>query len=292
MRVILVGAEGQLGADLARECRRRGHRLRAWGRGRLDITDPRAVERAIVPRRPDWVINAAAYNDVAGAEIQPEVALRTNALGVRSLAEACDEAGATLVHYSTDYVFSGEKRGPYTEDDCTVPLSAYGVSKLAGELFARTSVRAHYVLRVAGVYGPHGKHTRQGNFVEAILRKSADGGPLHVVGDQFTTPTFGPAIAVRSIDLLQRAAPFGLYHLGGGETASWHAFAVRICAHARRPVEVVPTRLDDYSREVKRPRHSALSNARLEAMGIGSMPSIDDCLREYFSLRARVSPSS
>ena len=287
MRVILIGAGGQLGADLERECRRRGHEVHAWGRDRLDITDSGAVQRAIVPLQPDWVINAAAYNDVAGAEKRPEDALRANALGVRAIAQACDATCATLLHYSTDYVFSGDKRRPYAESDSPLPLSAYGVSKLAGELFARATVRSHYILRVAGVYGPSGRRTRRGNFVEAVLRQCAEGRPLRVVGDQFTTPTFGPAIASRSLDILERRTPFGLYHLGGGQTVSWHQFASRVCAHARPPVEIAATALEDRSSGVRRPRHSALSNAKIEAAGIERMPSIDDCLREYLFLRDR-----
>ena len=255
----------------------------------MDITDPAAVEREIVPRRPDWVINAAAYNDVAGAEEHPAVALRTNALGVRSIAQACSATRAILLHYSTDYVFRGDSQSPYAESDRTLPLSAYGVSKLAGELFARTTVQSHYVLRVAGVYSSHGRHTRRGNFVEAVLRQAAAGGPLRVVGDQFTTPTFGPALASRSIDILERLAPFGLYHLGGGETVSWHEFAVRICARARLPVEIAATALDEYSLGVRRPRFSALSNDKIEAAGIKKMPGIDDCLRKYLFLRDRES---
>ena len=287
MRIILIGAEGQLGGDLGRECRNRGHALHAWGRGRLDIADPVAVHRKIVPLRPDCVINAAAYNDVAGAERHPEDALRTNALGVRWIAQACNAAGATLLHYSTDYVFGGDKRGAYAETDSPRPLSAYGVSKHAGEQFARAAVRRHYILRVAGVYGPHGRHTRRGNFVESVLRKSGEGRRLRVVGDQFATPAFGPAIASRSFELLDRHAPYGLYHLGGGEAVSWHEFATRICASARRAADIVRAELDEYSREVRRPRNSALSNAKIESAGIERMPGIDSCLRKYLSLRKR-----
>ncbi len=285
--MIVIGAEGQLGHELVRESRNRGHRVRSWGRAQLDVTDAAAVGRRIGEERLDWVLNAAAYNDVDGAEESPGDAMAVNALGVRAVALACRAAGATLLHFSTDYVFGGRKAGVYSEADLPRPLSAYGVSKLAGECFARSALASHYVLRVAGVYGPAGRATRRGNFVEAVLRRCEAGRRLTVVADQFATPTFAPALARRSLAVLERGLPFGLYHLGGGERLSWHEFAARICSRLGRRCDMAAASLADSQRPASRPRDAALSNRLIHAAGIEPMPGVDECLRQYLELRRR-----
>ncbi len=287
MRAILFGAGGQLGIDLERECRRRGHLVLALRRDQADIAEAAAVRARIASHRPDWVLNAAAYNRVDRAETEPEAAMRVNALAVRTLALACEDAGATLLHYSTDHVFAGRKREPYTEDDPPEPRSAYGVSKLAGELFVRAGCAAHYVLRVAGVYSPAGRYTNRGNFPEFVLRKCMEGAALRIVEDQFATPTFGPALAARSLDILEMRIPPGVYHVGGGQAVSWYDFAVKVARAARCPADIARTTLRKHSAPAPRPRNGALSNVRVEAAGVAPMPSLDACLRDYLALRTR-----
>lgn len=290
MRAILLGAGGQLGIDLARLCRKRGHRLLALHRSQLDITDEPAVRQRIARHNPDCVINAAAYNQVDQAESDIQTALRVNALAVRNIAAACGEVGAALVHYSTDYVFDGEKGSPYRETDAPAPQTVYGVSKLAGETFVRTYCPSHYVLRVSGVFGPPGRHTKGGNFAEFVLRNCADGAPLRIVDDEIATPTFGPALAARTLDVIERKIPFGLYHLAGGEPVSWHEFARRIVRLARCPVVLEPIDRARYQSKARRPRCSALSNAKAEAAGIARMPGLEAAIEDYLSLRKRERP--
>ena len=287
MRTILLGAGGQLGVDLARLCRKRGHTLLALPRSQLDITDEPATRRRIARHNPDCVINAAAYNEVDRAESDVRTAMRVNALAVRNIAVACAGAGAVLVHYSTDYVFSGEKGSPYRETDAPAPQSVYGVSKLAGETFAQAHCPAHYVLRVGGVFGPPGRHTKRGNFAEFVLRKGASGAPLRIVDDQIATPTFGPALAARTLDAIEREIPFGLYHLAGGEPVSWYEFARKIARLARCAAELEPIDRTRYQGKAPRPRCAALSNAKVEAAGIAKMPSLDAAIAEYLTLRER-----
>lgn len=291
MRTILFGAGGQLGVDLARLCRKRGHRLLALRHSQLDITDEPAIRQRIARHKPDCVINAAAYNQVDQAESDIETALRVNALAVRNIAAACGEVGAVLVHYSTDYVFDGEKGSPYDETDATVPQSVYGISKLTGEAFVQVHCPFHYVLRVAGVFGPPGRHTKRGNFAEFVLRKCAEGAPLRIVDDQIVTPTFGPALAARTLDAIEREIPFGLYHLAGGEPVSWYEFARKIVRLARCPGELEPIDRRRYQAEARRPQCSALSNAKVEAAGIDKMPSLDAALADYLKLRKRERPT-
>ncbi len=276
--------------DLARECRNRGHSVLALRRSQLNIADGAAVRRTIARHNPDWVINAAAYNKVDLAESEPEAAMRVNAFAVRGIAMACAEAGATLLHYSTDHVFGGSKDIPYTEDDLPAPQSVYGVSKLAGEIFARAYCRSHYVLRVAGVFGPPGRYTNHSNFPEFVLRKCAEGVPLRIVDDQFATPTFGTALAARSFDILVERVPFGLYHLSGGEVISWYDFAQKIAAASGCPAEIARTNREAYVTRARRPRYAALSNGRIEAAGIARMPGIDESVGQYIVLRDRELP--
>ena len=290
MRAILFGAGGQLGIDLERECRTRGHSVLALRRNQLDIAEEESVRREISTREPDWVINAAAYNRVDDAEDDPEAAMRVNGLAVRAIAMACREAGATLLQFSTDYVFAGDKGAAYDEQDSPGPRSAYGVSKLAGELFARSCCGSHYVLRVAGVYGPPGRYTNRGNFAEFVLRKCAEGSSVKVVADHIASPTYGPALAARSLDILERRIPFGLYHLAGGQAISWFDFAMSVARAAGCPARISPTDRFEYRPPAARPLFSALSNAKVEAAGIERMPGIEESLRDYIARRERERP--
>src|SRR5262249_27844888 len=154
------------------------------------ITDAARVERSLADFDPAIVINAAAYNQVDVAEKEPAAAFQVNALAVRNLALACRQVDARLVHFSTDYVFDGMARRPYGEDDATRPLSAYGVSKLAGELYASAYLDHPLIIRTSGVYGPRGIGTARGNFVELMLRLASQGAPIRVVSDHVASPTF------------------------------------------------------------------------------------------------------
>ena len=296
MKAVLFGAGGQLGIDLARECRQRGHSVLALSREECDVSRAVAVRLLIERERPDCVINAAAYNDVDGAERNPQAARSVNADAAARMADACRACGATLLHFSSDFVFPGDRVAAYTEADVPRPLSEYGSSKLAGETEARSRSPAHYVLRTAGVYGTPGRFTRRRNFVEFIMSARVDDGPQRIVCDRFATPTFGAALAARSIDVLERRIPYGLYHLAGGETISWYEFARKIASASHSGVEIVPVAADDrearQGQHAPRPQFSALSNAAIEAEGVEPMPSIDECLAEYMRLRLGEMPTS
>ncbi len=284
MRAIVFGAGGQLGQELVDELRRRDVSVVAVGRKQLDISVPEAVDALVDRHQPDWVLNAAAYNLVDKAEREPEEAMKVNGLAVRTAAAAAQRVGAALVHYSTDHVFDGAQEKAYTEDDLPCPPSAYGVSKLVGEHYARITCRRAYVIRVAGVFGPAGRHTNRGNFPELILKKAAAGEPLRVVEDLFATPTYAVPLAAHSLDLLQKADP-GLYHLGGGETISWYSYAKKIVEIAGLEADITPTTSREYVTPARRPRHAGLSNAKAEALGLPKMPSLDEALKDYLDRR-------
>jgi len=267
-----------------RELRRRGHHAAGLGRQELDITRADLIEQAVRLHHPDWLINAAAYNQVDVAEKEPLTALQANGLAVRHMAVACRDSGATLLHFSTDHVFDGRKSTPYTEDDLPSPVSAYGVSKLAGELYTRAYLDRHCIVRTAGVFGPAGRGTNRGNFLELMLRKAAEGQAIRVVEDYYASPTYAPALASRSIDLLERAV-YGTYHIGGGCEVSWYQYALMIFDEAGLRAEVVPTNERDYRTLARRPKYSVLSNQRIESLGLLPMPSLEQTIRDYLTKR-------
>lgn len=287
---IVLGAGGQLGFELTAELRRRRIHVLAVTRRQLDITSADAVDALVDRHKPTWILNGAAYNQVDAAEREPEVAYQVNALGVRNIALAAARAGSTLLHYSTDHVFDGEKKSPYVEDDLPSPPSAYGISKLAGEHFAMAYAPRAYVVRVAGVFGPAGRFTNRSNFPELILKKAAAKESLRVVEDFFATPTYAVPLAAYSIDLLEKAEP-GLYHIGGGETISWYEYANKICAAAGITAEIEPTNHREYVTPARRPRHSSLSNQKIESIGFAPMPTLDEALADYLRRRQTMSAS-
>src|ERR1700682_2593662 len=211
-RAVVFGASGQLGVELVRELRARQYPVMAWDRAHADITDRPAVENALARFDAGVVLNAAAYNQVDVAEKEPQAAFLVNALAVRNLALACRQVDARLIHFSTDYVFDGLARHPYTEDDPTPPLGAYAVSKLAGELYAQAYLDRALVVRTSGVFGPGGLTTARGNFVELMLRLAGSPNPIRVVEDHVASPTFAPLLASRTIDLVERKQA-GVFHI-------------------------------------------------------------------------------
>jgi dTDP-4-dehydrorhamnose reductase len=285
-RVAIFGSGGQLGVELKAVFAARGYELGCFERAKVDITDLAQVESALAQYDPAIVLNAAAYNQVDVAEKEPLAALEVNGLAVRNLAIACRQIDAQLVHFSTDYVFDGRAGRAYTEDDKTRPLGAYAVSKRAGELYARAYLDNPLVIRTSGVYGPGGLDTARGNFVEMMLRLAAKGSPIKVVEDHVASPTFAPALAERTAQLVERGIG-GIFHLGGGSPISWFEWAVKIFKAAKVNPPVKPTNEREFRTAARRPQYSALSNAKAEALGIEPMPPLDEAIRLYMEARSK-----
>ena len=284
-RVLLTGAGGQLAADLAATFAVAGYEVHSRRREDLDIADERAVRTALDDVRPAIILNPAAYNRVDNAETDAAPAFAVNAYGPRVLARASADAGATLVHYSTDYVVDGTRRRPYTEADAPLPLSAYATSKLCGEYFVRALAPRHYVLRVCGLFGQAGRHTRHGNFVETMLRTSADGRALRVVADQIVAPTAAHDVAVATLALVAGAAPYDLYHCTARGETSWYDYARAIFEIAGVSADLSPTTAAAYGAPARRPAYSILDNAKLEAAGAPRPRHWREALAEYLASR-------
>lgn len=284
--VVVIGRAGQLGTELVSEFTARKWKIVGFDRHSLNITDTAQVEKALTAAEPDLVLNAAAYNQVDVAEREPLAAYMVNGLAVRNLAVACRQLAAKLVHFSTDYVFDGMTERPYHEGDPTRPLSAYGVSKLAGETYARAYLDDALIVRTSGVYGPAGRLTARGNFVELMLRLAAGSQPIRVVEDHVASPTYAPELARLTADLVDSKAS-GIFH-GGGETAiSWYEYARLIFRQAKLDPPLRPTNEREYRTDARRPRYSALENRRAAQLGIKPMRSLDSCVAEYLTARNR-----
>lgn len=280
----MFGAAGQLGIEIVRELQQRNFSVAGWDRSQVDITDAAAVEGALASFEPELVFNCAAYNQVDVAEKEPQAAFLVNGLAVRNLAVACRQVDARLVHYSTDYVFDGFARHPYAEDDPTHPLGAYAVSKLAGELYARAYLDRALVVRTSGVFGPGGLHTARGNFLELMLRLAGGGQPIRVVEDHVASPTFAPLLAARTLELVDHNQS-GIFHVGGGMPVSWFQFARTIFDVAGLQPMLLATNEREYRTPARRPKYSALSNAKMERLGIEPMPPLRRAIELYFAQR-------
>lgn len=286
MKVTVLGNAGQLGQELTAELSSRGYSVAGLDRAEIDVTDRFQVEECLSGLDPRVVINASAYNQVDVAEREPQAAFAVNALAVRNIAISCRQLDAAFIHFSTDYVFDGNAGRPYTEDDTPRPMGAYAVSKLAGEMFAQAYVDAPLIIRTSGVFGPGGLDTARGNFVELMLRLAAGSGTIRVVEDHFASPAYAPALAARTVDLMEKGLT-GVFHIGGGTPISWFEYAKLIFQVAGLSPELRATNEREYRTEAKRPRFSALSNAKMERAGLAPMPSLEEALRDYFERRKK-----
>lgn len=283
-RAVVFGASGQLGVELVRELRARGDIVTAWERSQVDITDAAAVESALASSDAQVVFNSAAYNQVDVAEKEPRAAFEVNALAVRNLALACRQIDALLVHFSTDYVFDGTAGRPYGEEDAPHPLGAYAVSKMAGELYAQAYLDRVLIVRTSGVFGPAGRSTARGNFLELMLRLAASGQTIRVVEDHSASPTFAPWLAARTTDLVDHNLT-GVFHVGGGAPISWYQFARTIFEVAGLRPTLEPTNEREFRTAARRPKFSALSNAKMERAGIDPFPPLRQAVESYFAQR-------
>jgi dTDP-4-dehydrorhamnose reductase len=228
-------------------------------RADVDVTDAAALHARLADLRPTVVVNCTAYNLVDKAEEEPDVALAANAWAVRSLARICAGLNATLVHFSTDYVFGldGQRSEPYVESDAPGPLSVYGMSKLMGEYAVRGGCPRHYVIRTCGLYGQRVAGGKGGNFVTTMLRLANEGKDIRVVDDQRLTPSSAADVAIATMALLQTDRP-GLYHLTNAGDCTWFEFAEAVFALAGVSARLTRTTSAAYGSKARRPSYSVL----------------------------------
>jgi len=280
MRVVVTGASGQLGAAVVEDFRT-AHDTVPLTRRDADLTDDAAVAAAVDRVGPEVIVNCAAYNDVDGAEDHPIEALNANAFAVRALARAAERLGATLVHYSTDFVFDGTAVRPYSEEDRPNPRSVYATSKLLGDWFAFDAPRA-YVLRVESLFGraPNGPEPR--GSVASILNRLMAGESPKVFIDRTISPTYVVDAARATRELVERAAPAGLYHCVNSGECTWFEFARELAHQLGLEAALTPVRTNQVALRAARPLYCALSNEKLRRVGI-EMPAWQDAVRRFVS---------
>ena len=288
-KILLFGPSGQVGAQLLRVAQDH-FGIMSVSRSVCDLTDEKAVRETVLRASPSAIVNAAAYTAVDKAEAEESVCEAVNAVAPGAMAQAARELGIPLVHYSTDYVFDGQKEGPYTEEDLTAPLGVYGRTKLEGEHRIAASGAEYVILRTSWVYGAEGQ-----NFLRTMLRLGAERPELRIVGDQVGAPTAAKEIAEATLRILSGEQwRKGLYHMTAGGSTSWFGFAERIfaLASAATKPKLVSISTAEYPTPARRPRNSVLSNAKFEAAFGFRLAAWGDTLREVMSAGSEAGSST
>jgi dTDP-4-dehydrorhamnose reductase len=281
VNVAVIGANGQLGSDVAYAFTERHDSVCSLTHADVEVSQLDAVRACLAKCDPEIVVNTAAMHHVDNCEQEPENAYAVNAMGARNLAIVTRDLGATLVHISTDYVFDGKKGTPYTEDDSPLPLQVYGNSKLAGEYHARTLNPKHFVLRTSALYGKHPCRAKGGrNFVDLMLELARKHGRVRVVEDEFVSPTPTVDLA-RQIVCLSRCDRYGLYHATAEESCSWYEFARQIFLLAEVEVSLEVAAPGEFPAKAPRPHYSVLENRGLKSIGLNVFASWKAGLQQY-----------
>jgi dTDP-4-dehydrorhamnose reductase len=275
MKILVTGAGGQLGREMVEICRNEGHNVIGLDRLELDITDWERVNQVFGALRPDAVVHTAAYTAVDRAEAEPEAAFRVNATGTRNIAVASERIGAKCCYISTDYVFDGRKREPYTEDDERNPQSVYGKSKAAGEQFVASLCSKGFIVRTSWVYGRFGS-----NFVKTMLRLAGEGKTIRVVRDQVGSPTHAADLSRFLAELIGTDC-YGVYHASGGGSCTWYDFARAVFEETGLPANLESCLTEEYPRPAPRPVYSVLGATAMRSNGFRELPPWREGLRNF-----------
>jgi dTDP-4-dehydrorhamnose reductase len=288
MRVAVVGANGQLGMDIAVAMQSAGDQVIPVTHAETDIASAESIRKVLMAVMPDVVINTAAMHHVENCEKEPVRAYEVNALGGRNLAIVSRELDAKLVHVSTDYVFDGAQKRPYEEDDPPTPLNVYGNTKLAGEAFIRAIGGKYFIVRTSALYGKHPCRAKGGrNFVELMLKLGKERDEVRVVDDEIVSPTSTEELA-KQIALLVRTERYGLYHATAEGSCSWYEFARTIFEMAGMSTKLKIAGANEFPMKVPRPKYSVLENARLKNEGLNSLQSWKEGLQVYLAATSKL----
>lgn len=259
-KILIIGAKGMLGTELMDVFNNdKSYKTVGTDMRDFDITKKEQVSKNIEKIKPEIVINAAAYTKVDDCEKEKEICMKVNGRAVGYIAKICHKLDAIMVHYSTDYIFDGNKKEGYKEDDQSfAPLNVYGKSKLLGEQELQKNHNKFYLIRTAWLYGRNGK-----NFVDTMLELAKKMQEIKVVNDQHGKPTLARDLAKRTKELIERSYPFGVYHITNEGMITWYDFAKKIFAIAKINVKVIPVTSAEFPRPAKRPKYSALVNTKL-----------------------------
>ena len=281
MKVVVTGANGQLGSDVVAVFAARGHTVASATHDVFDVKDPARCREYLAREAPQLVVNTAAMHQVDHCETNPLEAFAVNAVGARNLAVLSNELGFTLAHISTDYVFDGAKHAPYVETDVPRPLNAYGNSKYAGDIFVNTIAGRYFIVRVSALFGHAPCRAKGGmNFPQLMLHLAKTRGSVRVVTDEMVSPTF-TRDAAEQIEVLCGTRRYGTYHCTSEGACSWHEFAHKVFELTATQVTLEAAAPNEFPAKVPRPKYSVLENAALKAMGKNVMPHWSDALKRY-----------
>ena len=288
MKVLITGADGQLGTDLCRVLR--NVEVIPCTQNDIEITDIKSVKSVLTRHRPAVVINTAAYVRVDDCETERDRAFAVNALGARNLAVSAQNIGSKLVQVSTDYVFGGGRQpesGNYTEFDTPSPINIYGKSKLSGEDLVKSLCLKHFIVRTCGLFGVAGSSGKGGNFVETILKLASKNDEIKVVSDQVSSPSYTLDVADRIAKLITTEY-YGIFHIVNSGACSWFEFAEEIVSLAGLQTRVLPISSDQYPQKARRPQFSALDSYQLRLLGMGEIRSWQEALKDYMISKGHI----
>ena len=274
MKVLVTGANGQLGYDVIKELQKQNIECFGATRKDFDIIDFKATENFIIKYMPDVVIHCAAYTAVDKAEDEPDLCYKVNTSATESIAEICKKINAKMLYISTDYVFDGAKEGIYEVEDKPNPINIYGKTKLLGEEAVQKTLDRYFIVRISWVFGEHGN-----NFVKTMLRLGAERKELNVVADQYGSPTYTADLAPLLVEMI-KTEKYGIYHATNEGVCNWAEFAEKIFEVAKMDVKVNRITTSEYPTKAKRPLNSRLSKEKIQK-NFYILPKWVDVLKRY-----------
>ncbi len=281
-KAAVIGANGQLGSDMVKVLVNQKWRVTPLLHRQIEVKDVSGVYKNLNRIKPTIVVNTAAFHDPVACEQRPEEAFEVNGLGVKNLAQWCRDNQATLVHFSTDYVFGGDikRHRPYTETDSVAPQSIYAISKITGELFVQSILKKFFLVRTCGLYGTAGSRVKGKNFVDKRIEQARRGETIYMVDDQILSPTYTVNLAENVAKLL-KTSNYGLYHMSSLGVCSWYEFTLEILRLTGLKAKVISVKTDDAKAGVIRPRYSVLSKSKLIRLKLNRMRHWRENLKLY-----------
>lgn len=286
-KIILLGANGQLGTDIQKYTSTEDIKITLLTRADFNADDTKAVEKLEQFSDYDHLINSIAYHKVDECEINFERSYKINADLVGQLARFCDKNDIVFIHISTDYVFDGNKNQPYTEDDYPAPVNVYGNSKLAGELLLKANCEKYFILRIASLFGSKDSTDSSVNFVEKMIHAAKNKIPLNVIDDQIMSPTHAKDVALTIKTLIENNIDdYGVYHSSNSGHCSWYEFAETIFEYCNIKTDISPIAYDKYHTVVKRPKYCAMDNSKISYYH--KVPTWQDGLKDYLRIKGYI----
>jgi dTDP-4-dehydrorhamnose reductase len=279
MNIVIIGSNGQLGTDLTKTFQTK-YNVTSLKHEDIEVTDSNSCQ-TLKQYNPNIIINTAAFHKTDQCEEEPLKTFQVNALGARNITKICQDTGATPIYISTDYVFDGTKRLPYTEKDQPNPINTYGISKLAGELYTKQNPQ-HYIIRVSSLFGAAGASGKGGNFIETMLTKANKNEPITVVNDMTMTPTYTKDAANAIAKIIDQQLPPGIYHATNQGYCTWYEFAKEIFIQLQLNPNLTPTKTNPLQYKAKRPMYSAMESPELKNRGI-TTPTWKQALANYLT---------